>query len=265
VATERTTNGGVPVDALLAALRRAAEDDGVDDVDAVVAEFATFVRAQAPRLVSQRPRRSSHLSWSGSLLAAGAMATAAFGAVASGLVANPFLGGTSSTSTASASGSGADTVEPSFGATAPSDAPADAPTWAGSSPIASGSSSAAAADVEIVWSDAPSTAYTDPDALELVAEQRLASLAPTVEPTVTSDPLADPVTDPLPDPLGAPIADPVTDPLVDPAAVIDPAGADPTTDTADPDPATTDPTADTAPTTTLVDATTPLDEPGGAP
>lgn len=102
MANERANNGNVPVDALLAALRRAAEEDGVDDVDAVVAEFATFVRAQAPQLASAAPSRRQGSGWTTAVLAAAALTTAAFGAVASGLVADPlFDTGASGSSSAS--------------------------------------------------------------------------------------------------------------------------------------------------------------------
>lgn len=105
MAIERANNGNVPVDALLAALRRAAEEDGVDDVDAVVAEFATFVRAQAPQLASAAPSRRQGSGWTTAVLAAGALTTAAFGAVASGLVANPLIdAGVSGSSSASGDG-----------------------------------------------------------------------------------------------------------------------------------------------------------------
>ena len=89
-------SGDADIDALLGALRRAAEDDGVEDVDAVVAQFATFVRARAPHLASHHARhRTGRSSWGGATIAAGLLVAAAVGAVASGVVTDPFGGGRS--------------------------------------------------------------------------------------------------------------------------------------------------------------------------
>lgn len=160
VANERASNGNVPVDALLGALRRAAEQDGVDDVDAVVAEFATFVRARAPHLAtasSTRPARSG--TWTTALLCVGAVATLAIGAVTAGVVSNPLRAGrTATTATADA---------PSDPAVAllPSDAPLDGTGTGGAATGRSTNTPDAGA--------AAVSPFTDPDALAVVAEQQL--------------------------------------------------------------------------------------------
>jgi hypothetical protein len=106
VASERIRKGDPSIDDVLAALRRAAERDGVEDVDAVVAQFATFVRAQAPHLASA-PRRHSSGSRSGggartlALLGSAAVIAGLVAGVATGRIANPLRSTTSATADAS--------------------------------------------------------------------------------------------------------------------------------------------------------------------
>ena len=185
---ERASNDSVPVDALLAALRRAAEEDGVEDVDAVVAEFATFVRAQAPYLASSPAARRSTSSWTTALLAAGALTTAAFGAVASGVVPNPFLGtgtramaDTSDASDASDAGDLGDGsgVDGAGVIVAPAVDGNGASTPSGGAPAGAGAHTAT---------------YTDPDFLAVVAEQRAEQTAETPVPPITT-PSSDPAGD----------------------------------------------------------------------
>lgn len=182
---ERAFNDSVPVDALLAALRRAAEEDGVEDVDAVVAEFATFVRAQAPYLASSPAARRSTSSWTTALLAAGALTTAAFGAVASGVVPNPFLGtGTRAMADASDASDAGDLgdgsgVDGAGVIVAPAVDGNGASTPSGGAPAGVG---------------APTATYTDPDFLAVVAEQRAEQTAETQVPPITT-PSSDPAGD----------------------------------------------------------------------
>ncbi len=230
MATERAANGEIPVEALLAQLRRAAEQDGVEDVDAVVAEFATFVRAQAPRIAAQRAGRRSGMSWSSALLSAGALSVAVFGAVASGLVTNPFLpstpsyaGATDRDATDRAGGIDGDVLVVSPGGVT-SDGAGSAPGPA---------NDAAATDPFV--EPAPATefaettpmTFTDPDALALLAEQR--SAGPTPPPSTT------------------PVAPSTTAPDA-PGAAVDPADAATT--------AATPTTPTTAPAGSAPDATT---------
>jgi hypothetical protein len=98
--------GDPSIDDVLAALRRAAERDGVEDVDAVVAQFATFVRAQAPHLASA-PRRHGSGSRSGggartlALLGSAAVIAGLVAGVGTGRIANPLRSTTSATADAS--------------------------------------------------------------------------------------------------------------------------------------------------------------------
>ena len=203
MATERAANGEIPVEALLAQLRRAAEQDGVEDVDAVVAEFATYVRAQAPRIAAQRAGRRNGLSFSGALLTAGALSVAAFGAVASGLVTNPFLPSTPSGSDVSAGTDDRDTgagdlvlagLDGTGGTSgAADDGQRDTGTADGTATADTLADPAAATEFT---ETAPMT-FTDPDALAVLAEQR--SAGPTPPPSTT--PVAPSTT--APDPANA--------------------------------------------------------------
>ena len=167
VANERASNGDVPVDALLAALRRAAEQDGVEDVDAVVAEFATFVRAQAPQIASQRSTRRQNGPWATAALSAGVLVTAALGAVAGGVVANPFLPGAPDDAAVSAA------------ADEPTGLDADATGWSGDA--ATGTAAQGDAGTGGVAAggsvDLGAITSTDPDALAGIAELREEALA----------------------------------------------------------------------------------------
>lgn len=250
MATERAANGEIPVEALLAQLRRAAEQDGVEDVDAVVAEFATFVRAQAPRIAAQRAGRRSGVSWSSALLTAGALSVAAFGAVASGLVTNPFLPSTPSFASASdrdpSDGDASDddgSLEddvlpvPNVGeATSDGQNPSQSPTDTASD----GATDVVAEPIPAIeFTETAPMAFTDPDALAVLAEQR--SAGPTPPPSTT--PVAP--TTIAPD---APAAD-------DPVAAATTSASTPTTAPAD----ATGVTSDTAPTTiptAVLDAST---------
>lgn len=230
MAAERASNDNVPVDALLAALRRAAEEDGVEDVDAVVAEFATFVRAHAPHLASAQVTRRSTPSWTTALLAAGALTTAAFGAVASGIAPNPFLGQGSRASAATADGQDADAPPASIDAVV-----------AGAGATASGTGSPGVGDATA----APSITYSDPDFLAVVAEQR-AEIPDQTLPTITT-----------PTPVTTATTNGSATPAVDPAT-----GATTTTSTTLPGSAATtattgDTTADPAASTTVPAPTDP--------
>ena len=230
MATERVANGEIPVEALLAQLRRAAEQDGVEDVDAVVAEFATFVRAQAPRIAAQRAGRRGGMSWSGALLTAGALSVAAFGAVASGLVTNPFLPSlpASADATAGDADQDADDALVLAGPVGSGDAAADGQASNGAA--ATGDTLAPEVLVEtapaIEFAETAPMNFTDPDALAMLAEQR--SAGPT--PTPTSTPAAPETSEPDPadpaDPAdvgSAPTTAPATDATTTtlPAPVLD--------------------------------------------
>jgi hypothetical protein len=201
VTTERATNGEIPVEALLAQLRRAAERDGVEDVDAVVAEFATYVRAQAPRIAAQRAGRRSGLSWSGALLTAGALSVAAFGAVASGLVALPFLPSAASSADATARGADQD-ADDALGLTGlvGSDGTAADGQASNGTGTGDGSASTATATTDALTEPAPVGAFaetapmtfTDPDALGSQAPSCTTSSTTPVTPSTNAADPADP-------------------------------------------------------------------------
>ena len=201
MATERVTNGEIPVEALLAQLRRAAERDGVEDVDAVVAEFATYVRAQAPRIAAQRAGRRSGLSWSGALLTAGALSVAAFGAVASGLVALPFLPSAAFSADATARGADQD-ADDALGLTGlvGSDGTAADGQASNGTGTGDGSASTATATTDALTEPTPVGAFaetapmtfTDPDALGSQAPSCTTSSTTPVTPSTNAADPADP-------------------------------------------------------------------------
>jgi len=193
VAIERANRGDVSVDAVLAALRRAAEDDGIEDVDAVVAEFATFVRAQAPHLASQRlQHRPQGARWR-TAAATVTIAAATVGALATGVVSNPFLGTTSIEASAASDVSDASEASDASDASTAGvrvDMSDTAPLTGGAAstntPAADGVGVETIVDqppVELAFS--ASMTFTDPDALA-IAEQQVAGPVPTV-PTVPTD------------------------------------------------------------------------------
>ena len=163
MATNHHRSDELPVEALLGALRTAAERDGVEDVDAVVAQFATFIRAQAPRLATQRgPTR-----WTPSLTgmisgAAVAAAAAGFVVIGTGVAANPFdnSSGSDSAEAASTTPFWTDPAAPVIAVPHPPDANKVVPEAV---------VAARAARV--------STQFTDPDALAVVAEMRVEQAA----------------------------------------------------------------------------------------
>ena len=189
MAIERANRGDVSVDAVLAALRRAAEDDGIEDVDAVVAEFATFVRAQAPHLASQRlQRRPRGARWR-TAAATVTIAAATVGAFTTGVVSNPF--GTTSIE-ASAVSDVSDAFDVSDASTAgvgvdmSDTAPMPGGAASTNTPAADGVGAETIVDeppVELAFS--ASMTFTDPDALAL-AEQQVAGPVPTDTSTTTT-------------------------------------------------------------------------------
>jgi len=189
VAIERANRGDVSVDAVLAALRRAAEDDGIEDVDAVVAEFATFVRAQAPHLASQRlQRRPRGARWR-TAAATVTIAAATVGAFTTGVVSNPF-GTTSIEASAVSDVSDAFDVSDASTAGVGVDMSDTAPMTGGAAstntPAADGVGAETIVDeppVELAFS--ASMTFTDPDALAL-AEQQVAGPVPTDTSTTTT-------------------------------------------------------------------------------
>ena len=190
MAIERANRGDVSVDAVLAALRRAAEDDGIEDVDAVVAEFATFVRAQAPHLASQRlQRRPRGARWR-TAAATVTIAAATVGAFTTGVVSNPFLGTTSIEASAVSDVSDAFDVSDASTAGVGVDMSDTAPMTGGAAstntPAADGVGAETIVDeppVELAFS--ASMTFTDPDALAL-AEQQVAGPVPTDTSTTTT-------------------------------------------------------------------------------
>jgi len=190
VAIERANRGDVSVDAVLAALRRAAEDDGIEDVDAVVAEFATFVRAQAPHLASQRlQHRPQGARWR-TAAATVTIAAATVGALATGVVSNPFLGTTSIEASAASDVSDVSAVSDASTAGVGVDMSDTAPMTGGAAstntPAADGVGAETIVDeppVELAFS--ASMTFTDPDALAL-AEQQVAGPVPTDTSTTTT-------------------------------------------------------------------------------
>ncbi len=244
MALERTSSGDIPVERLLAQLRRAAEQDGVEDVDALVAEFATYVRAQAPRLASRHSMhaggghsggghpgsgRGTGGSKSTAFLAVSAVLVLAFGATVSGAIPNLLLPESSTSSnpgSATAEGtthdSGSDEADPSTPA-------AGAATRAPDAGPVTGQPDVAVADLVPLFS-------TDPDALAVLAEQR--SEAPT--------PAAPTLAAPTPAAPGTPNPVAITGP-------VDAADAASTATTDSPDPAA----GTTTTTTTTTPATTP--------
>jgi len=193
VAIERANRGDVSVDAVLAALRRAAEDDGIEDVDAVVAEFATFVRAQAPHLASQRlQRRPRGARWR-TAAATVTIAAATVGAFTTGVVSNPFLGTTSIEASAASDVSDASEASDASDASTAGvrvDMSDTAPLTGGAAstntPAADGVGAETIVDeppVELAFS--ASMTFTDPDALAL-AEQQVAGPVPTDTSTTTT-------------------------------------------------------------------------------
>ena len=188
MAIERANRGDVSVDAVLAALRRAAEDDGIEDVDAVVAEFATFVRAQAPHLASQRlQRRPRGARWR-TAAATVTIAAATVGAFTTGVVSNPFVGTTSFEASADASDASdaPDASTAGVGVDMSDTAPMTGGAASTNTPAADGVGAETIVDeppVELAFS--ASMTFTDPDALA-IAEQQVAGPVPTDTSTTTT-------------------------------------------------------------------------------
>lgn len=241
MATERAANGEIPVEALLAQLRRAAERDGVEDVDAVVAEFATFVRAQAPRIAAQRAGRHSGLSWSGALLTAGALSVAAFGAVASGLVTNPFLPSAASSADATARDADQDADDAlgltglvgSDGTAADGQTPNGTGTGDGSASTATATTVALTEPTPVgAFAETAPMTFTDPDALGSQAPSASCTtssttpVAPSTSAADPADPACTPTTAPATDATTTTLPTPVLDASIGPETLASPTPAD---------------------------------------
>ncbi len=186
MATDPRTNGKVQVDALLGALRRAAENDGVEDVDAVVAQFATFVRAQAPHLAVSAhttPNRSRR-GWATATLAVGAI-TAAIGAVVTGAVPNPFL---QSPAPASAVAAGGETAGLDAGpVVVDGGVPSPGTPGGDAGAIAPATDPATVTEPGISEVGAWQMVFSDPDAAPLADAASLPPGDPTAPATVPAD------------------------------------------------------------------------------
>ncbi len=231
MALERTSSGDIPVEKLLAQLRRAAEQDGVEDVDGLVAEFATYVRAQAPRLASQHTMhsgrghsggghpgggRAAGGSKSTALLVVSAVLVLAFGATVSGAIPNLLRPASSTSSHAATSTAEGVTQDPGSNEADPSTPASGAATQAPDASPVAGQPDAAGADPVPLYS-------TDPDALAVLAEQRSEAPTPAAPtPAAPGTPSSGATTDPVDAADGATPA--TTDPS-DPAPPSDPADA----------------------------------------
>jgi hypothetical protein len=234
MARHRTRNREVPADALLSALRQAAEKDGARDVEAVVAHFATYVRAQAPHLAvtdhRPTPRHRRRVAPAATVVATLAIA-GGLGAVASGAVANPF--------------------ERSPAAVAAPDpgGPGDLPVAGGGGTGTNRATPGAGGELEPV---PETTAPVDPAIAEVVSWQMVFSDPSTALAGVGSDPAQPPAPPTTVSPTTVP-ATTVPATTVPGAAPVDTSVV--TGDTAPPSPA--------PPTTALTPAPQPLTQPGG--